>query len=71
MKTPMYLPAGVALLAGVLAAAPAAEAHTHTLPESTATMVLTSDPLPIDAPGRQIGQMQMDPSGGGGMEWGA
>jgi len=70
MNTPMYLPAGVALLAGVLAAAPAAEAHTHTLPESTATMVRTSDPLPIDAPGRQIGQMQMDPAGGGGMEMG-
>ena len=68
MNTPAYVPAAVVLLAGVLAAATAAETHTHIRPEPTGTMILTSGTLPIDAPDRQIGQMQMETGGHGHME---
>ena len=70
MKRPMYVPSAIVLLAGVLGAVTVAEAHTTIQSEPTTTTLLMPRTLPAGTPGRQIGQMQMNPGGGDGIEMG-
>ena len=70
MITPMYVSSAIALLAGVLATATVAQAHTTIKSEPATTTLLLSGDLPVGTPGQQIGQMQIAPNGNVGMEMG-